>query len=120
MQNGDLEVYGETDNGGKFKWSWAWKTFRSVVPQSSRDRVVLIIDTIGWDGAEHREDGAVIDDRGWEAHPLERIVWCIDENGGGDYKRFFTEYYPTTASELKEFVKEETRRRRKAGIGVAR
>lgn len=109
---GNINCYDETDKGGKFSWKWPWKTFHSIVPQKHRDRVVLMIDTVGFDRGEYRDNGDILDG-GDIAYPLERIVWCIDRHGGGDYSRFITEYTPGTAAELKEFVKEECVKRRK-------
>lgn len=109
---GNLECYDETRDGGKFSWKWPWKTFHSIVPQKHRDRVVLMIDTVGFEKGEYTDGGDILV-RGDVAYPLERIVWCIDRNGGGDYSRFITEYYPSTAAELKEFVKEECVKRRR-------
>lgn len=80
-----------------------------------RHRADVAIDTVDFEKGEYTDGGDILV-RGGVAYPLERIVWCIDRNGGGDYSRFITEYYPLTAAELKEFVKEECvkRRRRKA------
>lgn len=110
---GILECYDETDKGGKFMWRWPWKTFHSILPQKHRDRVVLMIDIVGFEKGEYRENGDVLV-RGRLACPIQRIVWCIDQNGGGDYSRFVTEYYPLTSAELKDFVKEECVQRRKS------
>lgn len=95
FQNGKIDCYEEwqsnKDNGGKFSWSYASKTF---INYNSEDKnVILIFQTADYSNNE--------EDR--EQCYLEKVVWAINSNSkyqDTSFKRFFTSYYPGNFTEL--------------------
>ena len=98
--NERMECYGDTSDGGKYKWAHHSQTFIDFLPQ---------------DHTKRKEDGEFIDSdillffqiteakgRGWEEDGyIEQVVWCPEDDWGSPlFNRFCTSYKITTFEEL--------------------
>lgn len=93
-QNDKIICYDEwhkgNDNGGKFRWNYASKTFVNYQPTSG---VILFFQF-----AEEDNDICY----------LEKVIWainCNSEMGDTHFKRFYTSYYPGNFFRLIEKMK---------------
>ncbi|AWK52776.1 hypothetical protein DIC82_18030 [Clostridium beijerinckii] len=98
-----IENYAEwdnrKDNGGKYIWKYASKTF---INYDSDDEDVILL----FQFAEIRNNE---EDR--EQGYFERVTWAINSNNDTEYtdfKRFCTSYYPSNFTELIEKLKTKT------------
>lgn len=99
-KSGKIKCYEEwdnnKDNGGKFKWDYASKTF---IYYDSSDKDVTLFFQLN-EVRNDEEDG--------EQSYLERITWAIDSKADykkTDFKYFSTSYYPGNFIELMERLK---------------
>jgi competence CoiA-like predicted nuclease len=84
------------DNGGKYSWNYASKTF---IDYDSDDKDIIII----FQFHEIRKE-----ERDIEQGYFERVTWAIDSNSDYKYtnfKRFCTSYYPANFTALMEKLK---------------
>lgn len=86
----------EKDNGGKYSWKYASKTF---INYDSYDKdVILIFQVTEVDNIE----------KDIEQCYFERVIWAINSNNDDEntnFKRFLTSYYPSNFTELMEKIK---------------
>jgi len=102
IQNEKIVCYDEwqnsKDNGGKFSWNYASKTFISY--NSDDKDVILLFQTA--DIQDNEEDR--------EQCYLERVTWAINSNNDyqdTSFKRFCTSYYPSNFTELIERLRKK-------------
>lgn len=93
-KSGMIESYDEwhnsKDNGGKYRWKYASKTFINF---KSFDEDVILIFQISDSNNDEKDE---------EQCYLERVVWAINSKDDDytDFKHFFTSYSPANFSEL--------------------
>lgn len=87
------------DNGAKYKWKWASKTFQYY---DSRDKNIILM-------FQFKEINDDQDER--EQCYFERVTWAIDSNNDEnitDFKRFCTSYYPGNILEVIDQIRSNT------------
>lgn len=96
FESGHIDCYEEwsnnTDNGGKFKWSYPKRFLQNYLPQINKDIIVFF----QFFDSKHLDS---------EEYYIERVTWAIKEGGYSSFKRFCTSYYPGNFSELLECIK---------------
>jgi competence CoiA-like predicted nuclease len=91
------EWYEQGDNGGKFRWNYASKTFINY--KTGDDNVILLF--------QFAEENSHESDLGY----MERVVWAIKSTSDiedTNFKCFFTSYYPGNFTELMDKLKEKS------------
>jgi len=95
--SGNIDCYdewsNENDNGGKFSWKYAWKTFSYYSPQRHK-RIILFFQM--HDGSDDEEDCY-----------MERVIWARPGGSCSDFSRFFTSYLISNYQELMSWVSEQ-------------
>jgi competence CoiA-like predicted nuclease len=98
--NKKIEYYDEWrykgDNGAKYKWKYASKTFSSYNPKNKN--VILLFQMADYNKKDMDED------QGY----LERVTWAINYDSElcvTDFKRFQTSYYPSNFIGLLDMMK---------------
>lgn len=88
------ERYNKGDNGGKYSWKYASKTF---INYDSYDNDVILIFQVA--EVDNKETDI-------EQGYFERVIWAINSNNDKDtnFKRFFTSYYPGNFTELMQKI----------------
>ena len=89
------------DNGAKYKWNNAVKTFIDFIPQKHKPHY---INNKWWNGdvilffqlyhENDEEDNCII----------ERVLWAIEDDEQAKFKRFITSYNPGTKQEFKQWI----------------
>ncbi|MFA5597891.1 MAG: competence protein CoiA family protein [Pusillimonas sp.] len=99
-ESNTIECYGEwddsKDNGGKFSWKYASKTF---INYNHNDKDVILFFQL----SEINENEDDIN----QCY-LERVIWAINSNSDDEdtnFKKFYTSYYPGNFTELMERLK---------------
>lgn len=102
-KNGKINYLDEwidkNDNGAKYSWMYASKTFTGY---KSYDKNIILIFQLA--------EEPVPNNKKEEYSYLERVTWAINSNNedeGTDFKRFFTSYYPSNFEELMEKLRKK-------------
>lgn len=97
------EWWNEKDNGAKYRWTYASKTFTDFVPQDHKPHYM----DNKWQDSDIIVFFQLQDETGDEEdYIMEKVVWAVKEdNGNANFRRFMTSYYPGNKKELYEWVR---------------